>query len=127
MPYRISIEGFGFLTSLQLHCHDRDHRKPQGKHVSLTLHLSPEFEQRLAEEAERLGLASDEYATRLIVESLPIEKRREALVALLQKWIDEPVADEEAGETSEDLLGALDQSHSSDRRLFPPDMKGITW
>lgn len=95
--------------------------------MPLTLHLSPEIEQRLAEEAERQGLAPDEYAGRIIAERLPTLERRDELVALLQRWIDEPATDEEEGETSEDLLVALDESHSSDRRLFPPDLKGITW
>jgi hypothetical protein len=48
------------------------------------------------------------------------------LVALLQSWIDEGDDQEQRG-TGEYLIQALDEDRLSDRRLFPPELKGATW
>ena len=39
--------------------------------MTLTLHLSPELEQRLKQEAMRQGLSLDAYALQLLAQSLP--------------------------------------------------------
>jgi hypothetical protein len=48
------------------------------------------------------------------------------LVALVQSWIDSPDADEQR-ETGDYLIRALDEDRLSDRKLFPDDLKGVTW
>ena len=52
--------------------------------MTLTLHLSPELEQRLTQEAKRHGLALDAYTLQLLDKSLPPKDHRTELVTLLQ-------------------------------------------
>jgi hypothetical protein len=93
--------------------------------MTLKLNLTPELEQRLTEEAERQGLSVDTVTLRLLERYLPQEHRAE-LVDLLQSWIEDDDADEQR-ETGTYLVQALDEDRLSDRRLFPPDLKGVTW
>nr|WP_228053364.1 hypothetical protein [Nodosilinea sp. LEGE 07298] len=45
---------------------------------------------------------------------------------MLQSWIDdEDVEDQQS--TGQYLLQALDEDRLSDRQLFPPELKGLTW
>jgi hypothetical protein len=94
--------------------------------MTLTLNLTPELEERLAEEARRQGIPTDEYALRLLERHLRPKDRRAELVALLQSWIDAD-DDEEQKETGDYLVRALDEDRLSDRQLFPPELKGVTW
>jgi hypothetical protein len=48
------------------------------------------------------------------------------LVRLLQSWIDEGDAAEQH-ETGEYLIKALDEDRPSYRKLFPPELEGLTW
>jgi hypothetical protein len=57
--------------------------------MTLTLHLPPELEQRLNQEAQRQGLSLDEYTLALLDKSLPPKDWRTELITLLQIWIDE--------------------------------------
>jgi hypothetical protein len=94
--------------------------------MTLTLHLTPELEQRLTQEAERQGVSIDEYTMQLLDKHLPPKGRREELVTLLQSWIDEDDAGEQQ-ETGEYLVRVLDADRLSDRKLFPPKLKDVTW
>jgi hypothetical protein len=94
--------------------------------MTLTLHLPPELEHRLTQEAQRQGLAPDEYTVELLNKHLPPQDQRTELVTLLQAWIDEEDVEEQR-ETGEYLIRALDEDRLSDRPLFPPDLKDVTW
>lgn len=95
--------------------------------MTLKLNLSPDLEQRLKQEAQRRGIAVEAYALQLLDSSLrPREKRSEQLVALLQSWIDEE-PDTEQSETGDYLVHVLDEDRLSDRKLFPGELKGVTW
>ena len=94
--------------------------------MTLTLHLPPELEQRLTQEATRHGLALDVYTLQLLDQSLPPKDCRMELVTLLQSWIEEDNPEEQQ-ETGEYLIRALDEDRLADRQLFPPDLKGVTW
>ncbi len=94
--------------------------------MTLTLHLPPELQQRLTKAAKRQGLAVDKYALQLLEEQLPQQDRSAALVMQLQSWIDLGDATEQQ-ETGEYLLRALDEDRLSDRKLFPPELKGVSW
>jgi len=48
------------------------------------------------------------------------------LVNLLQSWRDEEDAEEQQ-ETGEYLIHALDEDRLSERKLFPIELKGVTW
>lgn len=94
--------------------------------MALTLHLPPELEQRLVQEAERQGFPVDVYTLQLLDQHLPPGDERAKVIALLQSWIEEGDADEQA-ETGEYLIRVLDEDRLSDRKLFPPELQGVTW
>ena len=94
--------------------------------MTLMLHLPPELEQRLSQEAKRQGLALDVYTLQLLDKFLPPKDRHTELVTLLQSWMEEEDAAEQQ-ETGEYLIRALDEDRLADRTLFPPHLKGVTW
>ena len=94
--------------------------------MTITLTLPPELEQRLTAAAKRQDLQVDAYALRLLEQNLPCGDRRAELVALLQSWIDGADAQEQR-ETGEYLVRVLDEDRLSDRQLFPPELKDVTW
>lgn len=94
--------------------------------MTLILHLPPDLEQRLTQEAQRQGRSLDDYTVELLDKALPPPDRRTELVTLLQTWIDEEDPEEQR-ETGEYLIRALDEDRLSDRPLFPLELKGVTW
>ena len=90
--------------------------------------LIPEVETLVQREAVRQGLSLDEYANQVLRQqaSAADQERREQAVALLQSWIDDG-DEEEQKETGEYLIRVLDEDRLSDRKLFPEEMKGISW
>jgi hypothetical protein len=63
-------------------------------------------------------------AMQLLTNSISL-KQTEA-VNLLQYWINDEDESEQQ-ETGQYLIHALDEDRLSDRKLFPPQTKGITW
>ncbi len=94
--------------------------------MTLTLTLPPELEERLKQETQRQGILADEFALQLLDERLPPRDRATEVVELLQSWIDEDDSEEQK-ETGEYLVRALDEDRTSDRKLFPQELKGVTW
>ena len=94
--------------------------------MTLTLNLPPDLESRLQNEAERRGLPAAALTLRLLDEHLPSKKPQGELAKLLQSWIVEGDAQEQK-ETGEYLIRSLDEDRLSDRSLFPPELKGVTW
>ncbi len=94
--------------------------------MTLKLSLSVELENRLREEAQRQGVAVETCAMRYLDKSVPSNEKKAEAVAILQSWIDES-DDTEQKETGEFLVQVLDEDRLSDRKLFPPELKGITW
>jgi len=95
--------------------------------MTLTLTLQPEVEQWLIQRAAQRGLLLEEYAQQVLHEHLSqVEReRREELMAVLESW-DKEDADAEEGYDTE-FFQMLDQDRLSDRKLFPPELKGISW
>ncbi len=94
--------------------------------MTLTLNLSPELEKYLVQEADQHGLSVEMLALQLLTNSIAIEKKQAKAVDMLQSWIDEDDIDDQQ-ETGQSLIQALDEDRLSDRKLFPLEMKGITW
>jgi hypothetical protein len=94
--------------------------------MTLVLNIPPDLEERLAEEARRAGISTADYAVRALERQIPTGDRSAKLVALLQSWIDAPDADEQK-ETGDFLVRALDEDRPSERKLFPPELEGVTW
>jgi threonine dehydratase len=84
--------------------------------------------QRLKTEALQRGESEEQYTIEALEERLSEAERinREEAVALLQSWIDEDIA---AGdETSDDeFFQQLDEDRPADEKLFPPELKGVSW
>ena len=57
---------------------------------------------------------------------MTLEDLRAKLGELLQSWIQDGDAQEQK-ETGEFLVQTLDEDRLSDRPLFPPELKGVTW
>lgn len=94
----------------------------------LTLHVPPELEQRLITEAQRRNVSADCLILETLEQHLPSEsERRTRAAAVWQRWIDDQAALPVQGDTGNELLQALDADRPSYRKLFPPEMKGISW
>ena len=94
--------------------------------MALTLHLTPQLEQRLAQAAEEQGVPAEQYTLRLLEEHLPPTGQQAATLALLDSWLDESEAEDQRA-TGEYLIRVLDEDRLSDRRFFPDDLKGQSW
>ncbi|MCI0360858.1 MAG: ribbon-helix-helix domain-containing protein [Planctomycetaceae bacterium] len=94
--------------------------------MTLTLSLPPDLEERLADEATKQGTSPDELTLRILAEHLPNKGRQAQLAALLQSWMDSP-DEAEQKETGDFLVRALDEDRLSNRKLFPPELEGVTW
>lgn len=94
--------------------------------MTLTLNLSGEIENMLAAAARSHGVAPADYALQVIERDLSEQKRRQGAVDLLQSWIDQGNPDEQRT-TYEYLTRVLDEDRPADRKLFPPNLQGITW
>ena len=57
---------------------------------------------------------------------MPSEDRRAELVALLRSWIDGADAEGQR-ETGEYLVRVLDEDRLSERKLFPQELKDVSW
>ena len=94
--------------------------------MTLNLDLPPELEQYLLQEAEQQGLSVEAMTLQLLANSLQLRQKQAEAVDMLQSWIeDEDV--EEQQETGKYLVQVLDEDRLSDRKLFPLEMKGVTW
>ena len=94
--------------------------------MTLTLNLPPELEQYLIYEAQQQGLSVEAMTLRLLARSIALKQQQAEAADLLQSWIDdEDLEDQQT--TGQYLLQALDEDRLSDRQLFPPELKGITW
>ena len=94
--------------------------------MTLTRSIPPEIEQHLDLKAREQGLSTEAYALKLLSESISVQEKSTKLVNLLQSWIDEDDVQEQQ-ETGEYLIQALDEDRLSDRKLFPTELKGVTW
>jgi hypothetical protein len=93
--------------------------------MPLTLNLSPEIEQYLLQEANQHGLSVEVMAMQLLTNSISLKQKQTEAVNLLQSWMDDDESEQQ--ETGQYLIYALDEDRLSDRKLFPLEMKGISW
>lgn len=94
--------------------------------VTLNLDLPPELEQYLLQEAEQRGLSVEAMTLQLLTQLLQRRQKQAEAVDMLQSWIDDEDVEEQQ-ETGEYLIQVLDEDRLSDRKLFPLEMKGVTW
>lgn len=94
--------------------------------MTIVLDLSPELEQYLLYEADKLGLSVEAVALQLLTNSISLKQKQVEAVNLLQSWINQEDVEEQL-ETGQYLIQALDDDRLSERKLFPIEMKGVTW
>ncbi len=94
--------------------------------MTLELKLPTILEKNLLQEAERQGVSAHDYTLKVLEEHLAVIRKGKELAQLLQSWLDEDNAEEQK-ETGDDLIRALDENRLSDRELFPPGLRGVTW
>jgi hypothetical protein len=94
--------------------------------MTLQLTLPPELEDRLRREAERRGLPPDAVTLKLLDEHLPSVEPAPPLAALFARWQAEDEAAPD-GDPDYDFFQALDAARTSSRKLFPPELKGVSW
>ena len=94
--------------------------------MALILDLPPELEQYLLQEAEQQGLSVEAMTLELLTKSLRLKQKQAEAVDMLKSWVeDEDIEDQQ--DTGQYLIQVLDEDRLSDRKLFPLEMKGITW
>jgi hypothetical protein len=94
--------------------------------MTLNVQLSADLEKRLTDAARSQGIPVAQYAARLLEQHAPPAQRGADLAVLLQSWMDSG-DEKEQRETGEYLIRVLDEDRLSDRPLFPPELKGISW
>lgn len=94
--------------------------------MTLTLNLPPELEQYLHNEAKQQGLSVEAIALQLLTQSILLKQKQAQAVDVLQSWIDDEDVEEQQ-ETGQYLIQVLDQDRLSERKLFPSELKGVTW
>jgi len=62
----------------------------------------------------------------LLTNLIVLKQKRTKAVNLLQSWIDDEDTEEQK-ETGRYLIRALDEDRLSERKLFPVEMKGLSW
>ncbi|ELS03633.1 hypothetical protein Xen7305DRAFT_00033570 [Xenococcus sp. PCC 7305] len=94
--------------------------------MTLTINLPPELEQYLSQEANQQGISIEAVTLQLLTSSILDKQKQAEAVSLIQSWIDDEDVEEQQ-ETGQFLIKALDEDRLSERKLFPIEMKGVTW
>lgn len=94
--------------------------------MTLTLDLPPELERYLLQEADQQGVSVETMTLQLLAKSFQLRQNRVDAISMLQSWIEDKDVKEQR-ETGEYLVQALDEDRPSERKLFPPETKEITW
>jgi len=94
--------------------------------MTLTLNLPLEVEQYLLQEANQQGLSIESLTLQLLTSLILLKQKQAKAVNVLQSWIDDEDIEEQQ-ETGQYLIRVLDEDRLSERKLFPVEMKGVTW
>jgi hypothetical protein len=94
--------------------------------MTLTLNLPSEIEQYLLQEANRQGLSLESVTLQFLKSFILLRQKQTKAVNLLQSWMDDEDIEEQE-ETGQYLIRTLDEDRLSERKLFPVEMKGVTW
>jgi hypothetical protein len=86
------------------------------------------METQLQTEAVRKRLSLDQYVAQVLDEHVSQAKleRKQELTALVQSWIDDTEADDDEY-WDEEFYQHLDAERPEGSKLFPPELKGISW
>ncbi len=93
----------------------------------LTLSLPHELEFGLKREAGCRRVSPEQFALEALNEYVAqsLQHRVEKLREMFRQWNEEEVDESEA--LDDEFFKMLDEDRPSDRKLFPPELKGISW
>ena len=94
--------------------------------MTITLNLPSDVEKYLLQEANQQGVSIESVTLKLLTSLIVLRQKQTKAVNLLQSWMDDEDIEEQQ-ETGQYLICALDEDRLSDRKLFPVEMKGVTW
>ena len=94
--------------------------------MALTLELPRDLEERLKSVAEAKGIPPTECAFQILNQHLPPKARSTKLRAMFEAWAKDEAENPE-DDDGYDILEMLDEDRLSDRKLYPPELKGISW
>jgi hypothetical protein len=120
--YKSFVKKLWAATAVLIQCLNTYSRKS----MALTLNLPSEVEKYLLEEATQKGLSIESVTLDLLTSFILLRQKQTKAVNLIQSWIDDKDI-EEKQETRQYLIHALDEDRLSERKLFPVEMKGVTW
>ena len=80
----------------------------------MTIALAPEVEQRVEIEAARIGIPADRYVNNVLDEHFSLQDRA-------------PTNDNDDEYWEKEFFERLDAERPAGQKLFPPELKGITW
>ena len=93
--------------------------------MTLTIHITEELQHQLAMAAQQRGMTTSALAERILESSLG-QQQAVAMGELFAAWDRDDDAQEQR-ETGEILIESLDADRPDQRKLFPAELKGITW
>ena len=93
--------------------------------MTLKISLPDRIEKQLELEAQHSGLSLEQYSAQILVRHLEEVQKRQNAVAILESWTVGDAVEQAA--TGEELVRLLEQDRLSARRLFPDELKGVTW
>lgn len=91
--------------------------------MTYQIQITPELKARLDALAAREGTSADAIAARTLEQHLPKLENREAILKMLQEWREENALAPE----DDSFFLEIDKHRSSYRKLYPAQLKGITW
>lgn len=94
--------------------------------MALNLDLPAKLESYLLEAAKQQGLSMETDTFQRLENYLLLAAKRIEAARLLQSWLDHGDMEEQQ-ETGQYLIRSLDEERLPECKLFPPEMKGITW
>jgi plasmid stability protein len=95
-------------------------------HTTLTLQLPPELDAKLKATAGLHGISPEEHALQILDQNLTLtpQQRAEALRRLFDSFREE---DDDGDVSWDEVLMRMDETRPDGQKLFPPELKGITW
>ncbi|MFM7885117.1 MAG: hypothetical protein ACKPCM_00125 [Pseudanabaena sp.] len=94
--------------------------------MTIILNLPSDIEKYLLQEANQQGISIESVTLELLTSLIVLRQKQTKAINLLQSWIDDEDINEQK-ETGQYLINSLDEDRLSDRKLFPVEMKGISW
>jgi predicted transcriptional regulator len=97
------------------------------KPTSITLRLTPDLRFGLEREAGARRTSPEQFALEALEKSVAqsLQERASKVAEMFRQWNEAEVDESEA--LDDEFFKQLDENRTSFRKLFPPELKGISW